>query len=391
MITKKRMAVSIGVAFLAAPVLAQSSVTIYGVAEAQVGVWRNVVAAPVSASNVFGAALEPGRTTGFVPTGINAARLGFRGTEDLGGGMRASFALETLNNMATGSLGGARFFQRQSNLSLAGPFGEVKLGRSYTPWNDVVTSAAPGSGDNYDPYVRVWRIGGPSPLGSPVPTASGQLKGLSGAVGLNNEVGDPNSYAHVRMDNSVRYDTPKFGGLALSGQIGLGAGSGLAAQSYAASYESGPLKAGLAYYRQGTLSYYSPATQKYDLLSPTKSNLNTVTAALAYDFNVAKVYALAGQSRYDLVSLGQRAASKEWSLGVSVPLPNSFLLKASVAGSDTSAVAGKDIGASMELHYLLSKRTALYGAVARTKYDELLHGQKDRVGSVTAVGLRHFF
>ena len=116
------MFVSAGVALIASPAFAQSSVTIYGVAEAQVAQWRNVVAAPVSASNVFGATMEGGKTSGLLPQGINASRLGFRGTEDLGGGMRAFFVLETLNNMATGTQGAARLFHRQSNVGISGSF-----------------------------------------------------------------------------------------------------------------------------------------------------------------------------------------------------------------------------------------------------------------------------
>lgn len=389
--TTKQWMAAVGVAMVAMPACAQSDFTIWGVGEAQIGSWRNVVAAPVSASNVFGAGLEGASTTGFVPSGINASRLGFRGTEDLGGGMRASFALEMLINLATGATGGNRMFHRQSNVGLAGPFGEVKLGRNYTPWNDIASGAAVGSGNNYDPYARVWRIGGPSPLGSPVPTASGQLQGLAGAVGVNNEIGDASSYGHVRMDNSLRYDSPKFGGLKLSAHVGSAGGKLPAAQSYAISYDAGPLKAGLAYYKQRTKSHYNADTQRYDALAGRQSSLDTLTAALSYDFGAAKVMGMVGQSRYELAALSRRAASKEWSLGVAVPLPNSFLFKASVAGSDTNAVAGKDLGVAMELHYMLSKRTAIYGAFARTRYDELLNGQKDRVGSVTAVGLRHFF
>lgn len=66
--------------------------------------------------------------------GLNGSRLGFRGSEDLGGGNSAKFVLEADMNNDTGAVGaGAKFFSRMSYVSLAGPLGDVRLGRDYTP------------------------------------------------------------------------------------------------------------------------------------------------------------------------------------------------------------------------------------------------------------------
>jgi hypothetical protein len=77
--------------------------------------------------------------TGLGNSGYNSSRLGFRGTEDLGGGLAASFWLEAPITNDDGATG-VSTFARRSTVSLSGGFGEVRLGRDYTPtfWNDTV-------------------------------------------------------------------------------------------------------------------------------------------------------------------------------------------------------------------------------------------------------------
>lgn len=387
----KKFILATPMALLAAPGFAQSSVTLFGVAEAQVGTWNNLVAAPVSRTNPFGATVESGRTRGLIPYGINASRIGFRGTEDLGEGLKANFILENQLAMDTGTTP-ARFFHRQANVGLSGSFGQIRLGRVYTAWNDVASNSGVGYGDTYDPYVRVWRVGGPVPLGSPTANAGGQLTGLAGSLGTNNDLGNPQVYTHVRLDKSVRYDTPSFNGVVASAQVGLNdTAKTPSAQSYAVVYDQGAVRAGVGYYRQNTKSYYDPATEKFNAALPQEGKLETLTVAFNYDFGPAKLVTMFGQSRYDLFSLSMRTTSREWSVGVTAPVAGDFLLKASVAGSDSKDLAGKDIGAALELHYNLSKRTAIYGAYSWSKYDELLNGQANRSSMIAAIGLRHFF
>jgi predicted porin len=102
---------------------AQSSVTIWGVADAglqsvkQGGVTKNQLSS----------------------SGLSSSQLGFRGTEDLGGGMSASFWVESGMTIDNGTPGGVAF-QRRSTIDLAGGFGAIRLGRDYTPtfWNHTV-------------------------------------------------------------------------------------------------------------------------------------------------------------------------------------------------------------------------------------------------------------
>ena len=131
---------------------AQSNVTIYGLLDASVEHLTNVGATGGSVTR------SPG-LTGSVPS-----RLGFRGSEDLGGGLKAVFTLESGFGVDSGTLNqGGRFFGRQAYVGLAGDWGTLTLGRQYSMlfWSqldaDILGPNAYGSGslDSYLPNARV--------------------------------------------------------------------------------------------------------------------------------------------------------------------------------------------------------------------------------------------
>ncbi|WP_194722578.1 porin, partial [Noviherbaspirillum malthae] len=108
---------------------AQTNVTVYGVADAGL--------ARIDNGRVNTTALQSGQQSG--------SRIGFRGTEDLGGGLSAIFTLENGFNIDDGTLGqGGRLFGRQAFVGLQGGFGAVKLGRQYNPIRTAV--------ENIDPF-----------------------------------------------------------------------------------------------------------------------------------------------------------------------------------------------------------------------------------------------
>jgi predicted porin len=140
---KKSLIALAALASFAGMASAQSSVTLFGVVDATLAHGSGSVSNKTQLAN----------------SGYNSSRLGFRGTEDLGGGMSASFWLEAgvnndngtgaatnVNNQATGGAlagingGQGLTFNRRSTVSLAGSWGEVRLGRDYTPqfWNLTV-------------------------------------------------------------------------------------------------------------------------------------------------------------------------------------------------------------------------------------------------------------
>lgn len=183
---------------------AQSSVTLFGVVDLSLRNQDNGSAGTMKSLSTDGNA---------------SSRLGFRGVEDLGGGMRAGFWIEGAMSPDTGGTG--QTWQRRSTLSLLGGFGEIRLGRDYTPtfWNHTV----------FDPFgtngvgSQTNLIAAASPIGSGATTT-------------------------VRANNTVGYFLPAMGGL--YGQVQIAAGEGSGGNKYFGGrlgYGAGPVNVAVAY------------------------------------------------------------------------------------------------------------------------------------------------
>jgi predicted porin len=113
---------------------AQSTVTLYGVADVWLGS-QKVETRPngnVAFTGVRQNLLNSG--------GYNGSRFGFRGTEDLGGGLKANFVLEQGITVDDGKMADTkdfRQFNRQAYVGFSGGFGEVRLGRQYTAYDTL--------------------------------------------------------------------------------------------------------------------------------------------------------------------------------------------------------------------------------------------------------------
>ena len=116
---KKSLIALAVMAAVAGSAQAQSSVTVYGIADMAVQAGNRGTGSGTKY------ALDSGEQGG--------SRLGFKGTEDLGGGLKAIFALEAGIYMDSGASQGGLTFGRQSWVGLQGDFGTVKMGRQYTP------------------------------------------------------------------------------------------------------------------------------------------------------------------------------------------------------------------------------------------------------------------
>lgn len=104
--------------FLGTPAQAQTAVQIYGIVDSGVAHLTNVNAAGDSITKI------PSLTSSF------PSRIGFRGTEDLGGGLQAFFVLENGLALDTGTQQqGGRLFGRQANVGIKGAWGTVTIGR----------------------------------------------------------------------------------------------------------------------------------------------------------------------------------------------------------------------------------------------------------------------
>lgn len=319
----------LGVALLTAvgAVSAQSSVTLFGVVDTNLAIGRGTIADRNQVSN----------------SGNATSRIGFRGIEDLGGGMSASFWLEAglatddgqgnatnSNNQASGTGAAVAgrlglIFNRRATVSLASSWGEVRLGRDYTPqyWNLYFA----------DPFGNVG-------VGLPMP-ATYVFGGFTGSTA-------------VRASNSIAYFLPgNMGGFFGSVQYYLGENP----QNGAATEDDGTGGGVRVGYSSGPI-YASIATGRTNYAA---GDVRQSNAVATYNFGVAKVGLQYSRDKNGPLT------GKGWLLGGWLPVgPGEFL--ASYSQYETDA-AGNPKGKKLALGYVhnLSKRTALYTTLARVK------------------------
>ena len=109
---------------------AQTSVTIYGIADASVGI-EDTDAPGTDSRTVISSGTQ------------STSRIGFRGTEDLGNGLKALFNIEAGVALDSGASDAAGLFQRRAVVGLQGTFGTITVGREYSPIAAVVQSSDP--------------------------------------------------------------------------------------------------------------------------------------------------------------------------------------------------------------------------------------------------------
>lgn len=296
---------------------AQSSVTLFGVLDAGV---RYVKTGSQDQTQV---------TSG----GIATSRIGFRGVEDLGNGLKAGFWLESQINGDNGTADTTKFWGRRSTVSLMGGFGEVRLGRDYSPVYRVILAA--------DPFADTG-------LGAITSVFSGSTANTSTYAGV--------PYNTLkRQDNAVSYFTPEnLGGF--SAVITAAPGEGTTGNKLIGGnigYKAGPAQILVGYSQTET-------TAEEDVKNWAVTGL--------YDWSGVKLSLGFSEQKY--LSAKERHAN----VGAALPLgPGSF--KASYVfsqGTGAFFTAGdgvKNKGQKIALGYQydLSKRTALYTNAAYVK------------------------
>ena len=302
---------------------AQTNVQIYGVMDAGI-------------EHVTNASAAGGDVTKVYSGGANNSRLGFRGSEDLGGGLKAVFNLESGLLIDTGSFDGA-LFRRQANVGLEGKFGRVVIGRSFTTVYDFVNP--------FDPM-------GYAPRYSWIPTGNGTLSNKYGMT--------------TGFDNMVKYQG-QFDKLKVGASYGAGEVAGNAADgrkfAAGAAYELGPLRFVLTGERVNGVSNAAGA----------RSQSNVYHAAAAWEVNGA-LSLKAGHRHLELerpASAGVRADT--WWAGTNYDLTPALDLTAvvyyvniknGVTSSDTAADPRMLV---LRAKYSLSKRTSVYATAAHAK------------------------
>jgi predicted porin len=327
-------------AAVSASASAQSSVTLFGVVDANVGVIRNGAAGSVK---YLGA------------SGNETSRLGIRGFEDLGGGLRAGFWLEGELFPDTGNLKGMDWTRRSTVSLISDTLGEVRLGRDYTPnyWTRY----------DFDPFGQngVGSQGNMLVLNQPI-QVSNQIAAFPGAVNATPLGSGAPTYK--RSSNAVGYFLPgNLGGVYGQAMVAAGEGStGLGKYtSGRLGYKSGPLNVAGSY-------------GKTTLTSLGSHSLKELDAGVSYDFGVVK---LMGQyDKYSYDKTAGTSALKDLMVGAMAPIGKGTVKvsynKVSISGEPTG-VTGLDNGSARMLAlgyvYDLSKRTALYTTYARISND----------------------
>lgn len=377
----KKSLVALAVLGMTGAACAQSSVTLFGIVDLGASYYTN------KTENAQGQAFKTSQTA-LTSGNFNSSRLGLRGTEDLGGGLAAGFWLEAAIFPDTGSTGGnvansggavTGLFNRRSTVSLSGRFGEVRLGRDYTPsfWNDTV----------FDPF-------GSNGVGaSLILTANG----FSSNGSLTNGFSVNNQY--VRSSNSIGYFLPANLGGAY-GQLmyafnektsydpaGLTPPTAAAVSANPALATPGNERAGRyvggrAGWANGAFDIavsYAQTTVASNFYRGTTSNLDSASIGASYDFGVVKLFGEYGNAQIDVQQSAPGAAAigepsaRGWLVGATVPVgPGLIRLAYSAVDYKDTLIARLQPGSpepkadKFALGYVhnLSKRTALYATAA---------------------------
>ena len=265
----KKSLVALAALAVAGVASAQSSVTLFGVVDSSISSYSSTSRDLNGATLLNPFYLNQGSVKvsrrELANSGYNSSRLGFRGTEDLGGGLAASFWLEAPITNDDGATG-VSTFNRRSTVSLSGGFGEVRLGRDYTPtfWNNTV----------FDPF------------------------GTNG-VGTNLIHTAAADFGHpTRASNTIGYFLPpNLGGFYGQLQYGFHEKTkydpGLATPNVANNSRTGRNIAGRFGYANGPLDVaiaYGSSTIGDQFYAGTTTKLNTLNLGASYDFGPVKLF-----------------------------------------------------------------------------------------------------
>jgi len=321
---------------------AQSSVTLFGVVDAGVTYQSNTARDTVTGLSNKQSKWSLGNS------GYNSSRIGFRGTEDLGGGLAASFWLEAPITNDDGATG-ISTFSRRSTVSLSGGFGELRLGRDYTPtfWNDTV----------FDPFGT-----------------NGSGTNLISTVSGNTTINNAN---YVRASNSVGYFLPpNLGGFygQLQYSFDENTSTGATSTTPATSSNAGRYVGGRFGYANGPLDVALGVGQSIAVDTTTlERKVQTINLGASYDFGPVKLFGELSsvKNKFDTALGNTHDSYNGYLIGATVPV-GAGLIRASYSqvryNEGAAGITGEDpLARKLAIGYVhnLSKRTALYATVAR--------------------------
>lgn len=321
--------------------LAQSStsqVTLYGVVDANVQV------------------LDGASTSTRVQSGgLNGSRFGIRGSEDLGGGLRAFFTLESGINLDDGTTGQGAFWGRQAFVGLATPYGKVSLGRQYGSLYTLSSDFSQFSNNNVGASTAV--IGG---FNGYEPVRGGSTTGTGN--------GGP-----ARVNNSVKFESQNYGGFSAGALWGMGEVAGDTKGNRVADIYGRYTQGGL----DAMLSYVDDKANTVGLKT------RTTSAAAAYTFGPYRLNG--GIISVDDRSVADADGQGYW-VGGSYTLGQHTFKTQYVENKNKYALnEGKTQAFGVGYQYDLSKRTALYSSLTQFKNDG--NGYVGRAATAVPTGL----
>ena len=364
--------------------LAQSSVTLYGIVDAAVSYTTKQAATPPVTNPGTPRGPSVGSLTAVDGGQLATSRWGMRGSEDLGGGLKANFTLESTIANDTGAggsvfgtlpqatapavnSGSATLFDRAAIVGVSGGFGAVTLGRQNILAVDAVGAVDPigFSQPGINPNVAF------SALNHPLVTAYGTNGGQTA----------------LRQNNSIRYALPTMSGFSGAAMYGFGEQAGnSSANTYVGlvgSFNAGPITASLGYNQLKNASATAATTDK----------LTLVGGGLKYEIsNAIAVKATYTQSKADIAperKIAVAGVGVDFMVMPGLTLTGAFYntkrtettaLPATTFSSKANQLVGK-------VNYALSKRTSIYGLMTNEKVNDGNQLVSRRVGLIaTAQG-----
>ncbi|MGH8851273.1 MAG: porin [Casimicrobiaceae bacterium] len=295
-----------------------------------------------------------GSTTTVTRVSSNSSRFGLRGTESLGGGLTAFFQVE---NSVSWDGNGGTIAGRETFVGLQGSYGQIWLGRSLSPYDDVTPIFAAG------PYNYNTGLFNNSSLWA----------NNSNAIGGEHIGGYDDRYS-----NSIRWNSPTWSGFTAEVQVASQENTG---HSWVFApgifYNNGPIQAGLVYTRHDKIRCYNAAGTSYAVCGATPfagfaAKDDAITVAGSYDFGWARIALMYEYLKYETPTGSLKRPM--WGVSGTIPLGGGLIYtyygkaengKGDASDSETrinSLLHGDQTGAQnfeIGYRYNLSKRTSV--------------------------------
>lgn len=393
---------------------APSNVTLYGLIDVY------MESATQSTLGTTAGTIVNQRTTRMSSSGLNGSRWGIRGSEDLGGGLRANFVLENGFAIDTGAdAQSGLMFGRQATVGLSGDFGSIDFGRNYSLIDGVLFNSDTDGNSTFGQNGRLGQSNFIPSLGSAAQLAAFSGLTLAQATDVFNLFNGISSgvsagvSAKIRQDNMIVYRTPTFSGFtgALSYSTNVSGAEtfptpGSTVKSLKSigarlEYRAGPLYVGFAYQDTDVRVPTANVTLTSGYLAPVGTvvvadnyGMKSWTLGSNYDFGIARVFANYSNDEVDndLIDRHHWQLGARFKFGNLSPLISFGQAKEDVLGKTKSITVGAD--------YDFSRRTTAYVRFAKVDlsgFGTTVSGPSGTTLAPTgeaktfAVGLRHRF